>query len=287
MDGIGWCLQDTGTGKKDCLNVEDWITSIANGPSPDKLTTLDQLIDGQIGGFGTPLENVIDTTRAVPLFEFRNLAGVNAGQMQGIVTNAENAIIAYHKQYKSPPARKMAKRNSNWQLGKRQNDIYGCPTTSITSTPAPTSTLTCILQNEDPDQGINNRGCICGSTTLPLLTVPSATNVDQSCAYTALPSTAGVANPITIATTTYTSACQVCTLVGGIADIPTCTAIAGCAMSTPPPPTTTTAAPAPICSAGFYGTDTSCGGTCDGAKANCQCIEAGYEVFNNACTCTC
>lgn len=40
-------------------------------------------------------------------------------------------------------------------------------------------------------------------------------------------------NPIAILTSTYTSACQACTLVGGIADTPTWTTIAGCATPTP------------------------------------------------------
>lgn len=147
MDGIGWCLQNTDTNKQDCLTVEDWMTSIASGPSPDKLTTLDTLIDGQIGGLGTALENIIDTTRAVPLFEFRDLAGVNAGQMQGTVSNAEQAIMTYFTKYKTSPQRKMV---------KRQNDIYGCPTTlppsPMTATPA--STPSCTIQDSDPDQGI-------------------------------------------------------------------------------------------------------------------------------------
>ena len=250
------------------------MTSIASGPSPDKLTKLDGLIDGQVGGLGTALENIIDSTRAVPLFEFRNLDGVVAGKMQDTVSKAEQAVITYFNKYKTPPQRKMV---------KRQNDVYGCPTTSSAS--SSTTTPSCTLQNSDPDQGIAGRGCICGSTTLPLLTVSSATDPAQSCAYTAIPTTTGT-NPVSILSSTYTSACQACTLVGGIADTPTCTPIAGCATPTLTP-TTTSTPPPPTCSAGFYGTDTSCGGKCNGAKAKCECIEAGYESFNEACTCTC
>ncbi|SLM39732.1 hypothetical protein LPUS_10336 [Lasallia pustulata] len=276
MDGIGWCLKNTDTNDQDCLTVEDWMTSIASGSSPDKLTKLDGLIDGQIGGLGTALENIIDSTRAVPLFEFRNLAGVKAGKMQDAVSKAEQAVITYFNKYKTLPQRKMA---------KRQNDVYGCPTTSPPSSTTPTPTPSCTLQNEDPDQGIAGRGCICGSTTLPLLTVPSATDPAQSCAYTAIPTTNGT-NPVSILSSTYTSACQACTLVGGIADTPMCTTIAGCATSTPTPAPASTSPP-PTCSVGFYGTDTSCGGKCNGANAKCECIEAGYESFNEACTCTC
>ncbi|KAL9093276.1 MAG: hypothetical protein Q9165_004017 [Trypethelium subeluteriae] len=97
----------------------------------------------------------------------------------------------------------------------------------------------CTLQNEDPDQGINNRGCICGSTTLPLLTVPSATDESQSCSYTAMPSS-NQSNPITISTMHYTSNCQSCKLVGGIADEPSCTSISKC---TPTPTATSSSKP--------------------------------------------
>ena len=257
------------------------MTSIASGPSPDKLTKLDGLIDGQVGGLGTALENIIDSTRAVPLFEFRNLLGVAAGQMQDTVSKAEQAVITYFNKYKTPPQRMMF---------KRQNDVYGCPTTSLASSTTPTPS--CTIQNSDPDQGIAGQGCICGSTTLPLLTVSSATDQAQSCAYTAIPTTTG-GNPISILSSTYTSACQACTLVGGIADTPTCTPIVGCTTPTPAPAPTSTSPPPPppppppTCSAGFYGTDTSCGGKCNGAKAKCECIEAGYEALNEACTCTC
>ena len=284
LDNFGWCLQNTDTNEKDCLKVQDWIESISSGPSPDKLTTLDKLIDGQIGGLGTALENVVGTTRAVPLFEFRNLNGINATRMQSTVQAVEQALIDYHNKYKSAPQSKKNKRNPH---GKRQ-DAADCP---ITSAPTATPTPQCTLQNEDPDQGINSRGCICGSATLPLLTVTSATDEAQSCAYTTIP-LSGVSNPITIQSVTFTSACKACTLVGGMADTPTCTPIDGCTPTStvqPASPTSTIqpASPTPVCSPGFYGADTSCDGKCNGSGAKCDCIPAGYEVFTNACTCTC
>lgn len=167
------------------------MTSIASGPSPDKLTVLDRHIDGQIGGLGTALENIIGTTRAVPLFEFRDLTSVTPSKMQGVVKNAEQAIIDFFNKYKTPPERKITKKNSRWLLGKRQNDIYGCATTTLGPSASATSqpTPSCTLKNEDPDHGIVGRGCICGSTTLSLLTVPSATDPAQSCSYTAIPTT--------------------------------------------------------------------------------------------------
>jgi len=112
------------------------------------------------------------------------------------------------------------------------------PTTTTTPpTTAAPSMPSCYLQNTDPDAGINEVGCICGSTTLPLLTVTSATDSSQSCSYTALPSSS-VSNPISIETQYWTINCQACTLVGGFADTPTCTSVAGCtptAATTPTP----------------------------------------------------
>ena len=282
MDGIGWCLQDSITKDKRCLSVSDWIASIKSGPSPDELTRLDKLIDGQIGGLGTALENVVGTTRGVPLFEFRDLDGVTASKFQSSTTDVEKAIQDFHKKYQSPPS-KRRKARREMKNGKRQ-DSSACP--AISSAPA---MPTCVLQNEDPDQGINARGCVCGSTTLPLLTITSATNQDQSCSYTAIPTTS-VSNPISVMSSTYTSNCQACTLVGGIADTPTCTSVAGCTPSSTVPPvaaTTTPAPPPPVCSPGFYGTDSSCEGKCNGSSAKCDCTEAGYLVVNLACTCTC
>lgn len=63
-------------GQTKTLKVSDWIKSIQDGESPDKLTTLDTVIDGQIGGLGKAMEYVLDTTREVPLFEFRRLPRV-------------------------------------------------------------------------------------------------------------------------------------------------------------------------------------------------------------------
>lgn len=104
MDNLGWCLQNE-SGERGCLLVKDWIASIEGGQSPDKLTTLDQIIDGQIGGLGTVLENVVGTTRGVPLFEFRDLNGIQAPRMERFVSDAEKAVLSFHDQYKAPPHR--------------------------------------------------------------------------------------------------------------------------------------------------------------------------------------
>lgn len=103
---------------------------------------------------------------------------------------------------------------------------------SATITAAPT--VTCTLQNEDPDQGINTDYCVCSGSTFPVLSVGStATGPDASCAYTTL-NAASTINP-TPNLPVVTNNCQVCTVA---VDSEQCTPLTGC---TP----TKTAAPTP------------------------------------------
>lgn len=289
MDGIGWCLKDSSSGKQDCLLVSDWIASIQNGDpkgtAPDKLTTLDELIDGQIGGLGMAKEYVVGTGRAVPIFEFRNLDGVAAPKFQSSTINIESELQQLHQKYQTPPSKRRKTRRGRFIQARSP-----CLTNS-TAPPMPT----CSMQNEDPDQGINTQGCICGSTTLPLITVANATDPGQSCSYTALPTT-NITNPITITTAAYTTNCMACTVIGGIADAPSCTTMAGCTPTSAAPLTTaspvqTTASPLPlVCKAGWYGTDQTCGGVCNGAtpgSSGCTCTQAGHEGYLTSCRCIC
>lgn len=106
----------------------------------------------------------------------------------------------------------------------------GPTTTAPATTPAPT----CYQQNEDPDQGILQQGCICSqgtiTKTLPLL----ATDVDpsSSCAYTA------IATQSTIAITTdfgpavtNSMLCSVCSPLQD--NVATCTSLPNCLPQTP------------------------------------------------------
>lgn len=108
---------------------------------------------------------------------------------------------------------------------------YGQPTTSSSAdstliTPAPR--ISCELHKEDPDQGINQAFCLCDqSVTLTPLSVPPTGKQSDSCAYTGMPGTTAV-EEVTTQATTYTNNCQACTLIGGIADTPSCTSIASC-----------------------------------------------------------
>ncbi|KAL8833008.1 MAG: hypothetical protein Q9176_008112 [Flavoplaca citrina] len=68
-----------------------------------KLSEADKVIDGSVGGLGKAFENVLGTNRAVPLFEFRKLAGVRVANMEDKVTQAEQAIIDNHRKFGKAP----------------------------------------------------------------------------------------------------------------------------------------------------------------------------------------
>ncbi len=82
-------FQVESAGKSDSCTVQDWLESMENGNSPDRLTILDRTVDSSIGALGNRLEYILHTTPAVPLFEFRNLPAVNTGDMPRRVSDAE------------------------------------------------------------------------------------------------------------------------------------------------------------------------------------------------------
>ena len=135
-------FKTTSNGKSDSCTVQEWIQSIADNQSPDRLSVVDQIVDGSIGGLKDALENVLDTNRAVPLFEFRRLPGVKAADMQSRVSSAESALVDYHKAFGNPPTK--TKRSPRFAVSKRQ-DACGSPSSSPSpsSAPAPSAQLTC------------------------------------------------------------------------------------------------------------------------------------------------
>lgn len=131
-------------GKSDSCSVQEWIQSIQDGNSPDRLSQVDHIVDGSIGGYGDALENVINTNRAVPLFEFRRLAGVRAADMEKHVTDAEQAVIDYHDALGNPSRSMRTKRSFGFAASKRQ-DLCTVPTPSASPSVSSASTpkLTC------------------------------------------------------------------------------------------------------------------------------------------------
>ncbi|EXJ60018.1 hypothetical protein A1O7_04166 [Cladophialophora yegresii CBS 114405] len=98
------------------------------------------------------------------------------------------------------------------------------PASSTTSPPA-LPKPSCVLHEQDPDQGITQAFCLCDRTaTLSPLSVPLTGHQTDSCAYATIPAT-GKETVVTFAST-YTKNCQGCTQVGFNA--PTCTSVLKC-----------------------------------------------------------
>lgn len=125
--------------------------------------------------------------------------------------------------------------------GAAASSTTAAPSTTAPSTTAPSTTApattpapTCYQQNEDPDQGIQQQGCICNqgtvTKTLPLL----ATGVDysSSCAYTALTGASTIAITANFGpAVTNSMICSVCSPIQN--NGATCTSLPNCLPQTP------------------------------------------------------
>lgn len=121
--------------------------------------------------------------------------------------------------------------------GAAADDSGATPSTTtgpITTAPATTPVPTCYQQNEDPDQGILQQGCICSqgtiTKTLPLL----ATDVDpsSSCAYTDISTQSTIAISTNFGpAVTNSMICSVCSPLQD--NVATCTSLPNCLPQTP------------------------------------------------------
>lgn len=137
-----------------------------------------------------------------------------------------------------PPMNPVKKRDvSGAACSVQASTITKAPSTSTTAADAirPGPTLSCLLHNQDPDQGILQAYCLCnGSITLAPLPATSAQS--ESCAYSTMPGTSA-SEAVTTQTQVWTTNCQACTIVGGVADQETCTPVSGCKPTSAPVPT--------------------------------------------------
>ena len=104
--------------------------------------------------------------------------------------------------------------------------------TSASKPPAPS--VTCNQQNEDPDQGIEQQGCICtsGSVTKTLPLLATGVDYDSSCAYTNLATSTIAITQDWGPPTTNTMICQACTPTTDFG-AGKCTSIPNCLPQTP------------------------------------------------------
>ncbi|KAF2650990.1 hypothetical protein K491DRAFT_730354 [Lophiostoma macrostomum CBS 122681] len=225
------------------LTVKDWIASIEAGTSPDELTKLDLNIDGSIGALRDRTESVLGTQRQVPLFEFRKLENAATSEFADRADAYEQEVVRLHNAHANAARFIKQREVPRFSHIKRQGLNASCPTATISGTSTETAPPTtsappmpsCSYLYAAPDNGIEMNACVCGSVTLPPLTLTNAPNQEASCSYTAMPSSS-VANPITIPTQYWTNNCQACTLIGGIADAATCTSVGGCTPTSAPKP---------------------------------------------------
>ncbi|KAI0480399.1 hypothetical protein GGR56DRAFT_626001 [Xylariaceae sp. FL0804] len=233
------------THKGDSVNIKSWIQGIGAGDgTTDALSALDEGIDASLGGFGKTQEKMFGSDYSVPIFEFRDLDTISTSKFGNFMATADRAVQDLHREFPHSSQRK-----------KRQIPAYcysmylGASTGASISSPAMTSSSptisrtagshsmsitaapkpSCVLSNEGPDQGINTWYCLCDSS----ITLAYS----QHCDYKSIPS--GSSNHITVRapTESWTSNCKACTIVGGIADDPTCTTVSGCTPTSAPTPT--------------------------------------------------
>ncbi|KAH8903822.1 hypothetical protein BR93DRAFT_181547 [Coniochaeta sp. PMI_546] len=124
-------------------------------------------------------------------------------------------------------------------------DLNGLPPPPSTTAPTLTNqqpstitagpTLSCELHNQDPDQGILKPYCLC-EKSITLSPLPATKAQSDSCAYSTIPGTSASV-VATTQTQVWTTNCQACTIVGGIADQETCTSVPGCKPTATPLPT--------------------------------------------------
>ena len=114
------------------------MDSLDKGESPDRVTKLDQTMNSQVGGLKDALENVFDTSRAVPLFEFRRLKRTFATDMVDRVKKAEQTLINYHKEHATAP-RKRGLRLS--ERVKQQSTPLSCSTIPSSTIAIPSATV--------------------------------------------------------------------------------------------------------------------------------------------------
>ena len=94
------------------LTIQDWMQSITDGTVPDALTTFDKQFYSSIGGFGTTLENVPNTERAVPVFEFRGLKEIPTWKTIKFAKGVDANVMTLYDMFGTAPTRRK-KRTSN------------------------------------------------------------------------------------------------------------------------------------------------------------------------------
>ena len=107
----GLVYSNSATNPPTTVNIKDWITGIGSGtglgtPPVDALSNFDRSIDASIGGLATKMENMYNSQRSVPLFEFRNLDTIQTSGVEQFMTDVDSAIQALHGQFANAPTKR-------------------------------------------------------------------------------------------------------------------------------------------------------------------------------------
>ncbi|KAH8433923.1 uncharacterized protein LDX57_011559 [Aspergillus melleus] len=79
------------------VKLREWMDGLSKGE--DLLSYADEVIDGQIGGLKSAREELLNSKRLVPLFEFRDIGAVSSNRFQKVVDDIEDSLVTLHKKY--------------------------------------------------------------------------------------------------------------------------------------------------------------------------------------------
>ncbi|KAK1142409.1 hypothetical protein N8T08_007961 [Aspergillus melleus] len=79
------------------VKLKEWMDGLPKGK--DLLSYADEVIDGQIGGLKSACEELLNSKRLVPLFEFQGIGGVSSNRFPKVVDDIEDSLVTLHKKY--------------------------------------------------------------------------------------------------------------------------------------------------------------------------------------------
>lgn len=218
------------------FRIQNWIDGIDHGNTqPDLLTAFDVNYDASIGGLNKALEKMHGSSRLVPLFEFRDFDPLFAPSFEDFMSKIDAAVQKMHADFLRPPSRRVKRQAGASSCGLPSPTSAALKTTRRSASPMITAppSIKCSVVGPSPGTGVDEGYCDCvvgGSSamTFPLRKTAGANS--ESCAYTTVPSATAA---IKTDTTSWTSNCQACTLVGGEGGgHQTCTKVSHCTPTT-------------------------------------------------------
>jgi hypothetical protein len=81
--------------------IQGWDTATKKElPKKDLVKLMDKALrHGQVGGLGATMENMFESKKEVPIFEFRDFTSVTAGNVADKMGSYEDKVIDYHRKF--------------------------------------------------------------------------------------------------------------------------------------------------------------------------------------------